>query len=94
MNDIGCTHLDTIRNVKPKTNGCEECSEDRLNVGAPARVPQVRHRRLLRLVAAQARDRALPWDETPDRSLAGPGEDWKFCYVDNVMWECDPGALE
>jgi hypothetical protein len=21
----GCTHLDTMRDVKPHTNGCEEC---------------------------------------------------------------------
>ena len=40
--------------------GCEECLRDGTDVGAPAAVPDLRARRLLRLLDRPARRRALP----------------------------------
>ena len=60
-----CTHLDQIQEVTPKTpNGCEECLTVGGSVGASAVVHDLRACRLLRFVAEQARDEALPRDHT------------------------------
>ena len=47
--------------------------EDREPLGPPARVPRVRARGLLRLVAQQARHRAFSRDEAPDHGVGGAG---------------------
>jgi hypothetical protein len=87
VNDVGCTHLDTIRNVKPKTQGCEEC----LKIGST----WVHLRECLECGKVGCCDSSLHKHATAHfhavkhpivRSIE-PGEDWKFCYVDDVMWE-------
>ena len=45
-----CTHLDQIKNVKPHTNGCEECLKMGDQVGASSPVLGMRARGLLRFV--------------------------------------------
>ena len=59
-------------------------------VGAPADVPYVRARGLLRLVAEPARNQALQDDRPSVDSIDRAGESWMWCYVDNVV----PAELE
>ena len=70
-----CSHLDTVRvheasRAAPRLRGLPE---DRRPVGAPADVPGVRQGRLLRQLAEQARDRALPRDRAPADPLGRAG---------------------
>ena len=59
---MSCTHLDTIRDVTPSAQGCEDCLRTGDALGPPAALPRVRPRRLLRQLAEPARDEALPRD--------------------------------
>ena len=87
MNDVGCTHLDKIRNVKPKTQGCEECLKigstwvhlrECLECGKVGCCDSSQHKH------ATAHFHAV---KHPIVRSIEPGEDWKFCYIDDVMWE-------
>jgi hypothetical protein len=68
-------------------------SGDRLAVGAPAALPDVWPRRLLRQLAEPPRDQALPQDAPSDHRKThhpiiegyDPPEGWGWCYVDEVM---------
>jgi hypothetical protein len=59
-------------------------------VGAPAIVPELWARRLLRQLTEQARD--WPFSQTHDPVMQSfePGEDWGWCYVDEVFLEPAP----
>ena len=86
-NAAGCSHLATIRDVHPSAAGCEEC----LKIGG----------RWVHLRMCLACGHAGCCDSSPNRHATKhfhashhpivtslePGEDWKFCYVDDVMWE-------
>jgi len=84
-----CTHLDQIQNVKPKTKGCEEC----LKIGA-----QWVHLRLCLSCGhvgccdtSDGRHATKHFHNTKHpvvRSLEH-GENWMWCYVDEVMFEED-----
>ena len=67
---MSCTHLDTIRDVTPSAHGCEDCLRTARPLGAPAALPRLRPRRLLRQLAEPARDKALPRDLAPARPVA------------------------
>ena len=87
-----CTHLDTIQDVTPSSPGCEDCLRIGAALGAPAVVHELRARRLLRLLAEPARDGALP--RTPSHPLIRsyePGEEWWYCYPDDLAFELDGG---
>jgi uncharacterized UBP type Zn finger protein len=83
----GCSHLDLIRDVTPSADGCEDCLRTgswwvhlRLcltcgHVGCCDSSPN-RH------ASAHARASGHPII----RSLE-PGEDWAWCYVDEVVLE-------
>jgi len=88
-----CTHLDTIRDVHPRTpKGCEECLAMggrwvhlRLclgcgHVGCCDSSPN-RH------ATAHNRQSGHPLVRSLER-----GEDWAWCYVDEVMLEPAPRA--
>ena len=66
-------HIDQIRPVTPSARGCEDCLKIGRPLGASAAVPDLRARRLLRLVEEQARARPLPRDEAPDRPVLRAG---------------------
>jgi uncharacterized UBP type Zn finger protein len=84
---LECTHLDQIRDVTPSAEGCEDC----LRIGS-----SWVHLRLCltcghvgccdsspnRHATAHARDTGHPIV----RSLE-PGEEWAWCYVDQVVLE-------
>jgi hypothetical protein len=80
-----CTHLDEIRDVRPRTRGCEEC----LALGM-----SWVHLRLCMECghvgccdSSPGRHATKHFHQTGDpivRSLE-PGEDWGWCYIDQVM---------
>ncbi|HMJ81019.1 MAG TPA: UBP-type zinc finger domain-containing protein [Candidatus Dormibacteraeota bacterium] len=85
--DLGCTHLDQILEVKPSAEGCEDC----LRIGS-----WWVHLRLCRACGHMG-----CCDQSPNRHAtahfhasghpivqsAEPGEDWFWCYVDEVGFE-------
>ncbi|HVH65466.1 MAG TPA: UBP-type zinc finger domain-containing protein [Candidatus Acidoferrum sp.] len=83
-----CTHLDQIKNPKPRTpNGCEEC----LKMGE-----QWVHLRLCESCGhVGCCDDSKNKHATKHARATGhpviksfqPGEDWFYCYVDDVMFE-------
>ena len=82
-----CTHLDLIADVAPSGNGCVEC----LAMGA----------RWLHLRRCAECGHIGCCDSSPNKHATKhfhkvhhpviaslePGENWKFCYVDQAMWE-------
>jgi len=82
-----CTHLDQIQDVSPNTNGCEEC----LKAGTTWV-----HLRMCLLCghvgccdASQGKHATKHFRATDHplmRSLE-PGENWGWCYVDEVGFE-------
>ncbi len=82
MADI-CTHVDQIKNVKPKTKGCEEC----LKTGASF----VHLRQCLTCGHVGCCDSSQGPHATQHpivRSIE-PGENWMWCYVDELTFEED-----
>ena len=77
----GCSHLDQIHKVKPNTNGCEEC----LKMGDR----WVHLRLCLSCGHVGCCDSSKNKHATKHpivRSLE-PGEDWAWCYIDEVELE-------
>jgi uncharacterized UBP type Zn finger protein len=84
---LSCTHLDTIRPVTPTAEGCEEC----LRLGQP----------WVHLRLCLACGHMGCCDNSPGRHAtkhfhatshpliqsAQPGEEWIWCYVDEVALE-------
>jgi CPA2 family monovalent cation:H+ antiporter-2 len=88
VNDpVPCTHLETIRPVHPKTNGCEEC----LKMGDE----WVHLRLCLECGHVGCCDdsknkhatKHFRVTEHPIIRSIQPGENWKWCFVDKVGWE-------
>ena len=85
-----CSHLDQIQNTTPNTHGCEEC----LKMGDPWV-----HLRLCETCghvgccdSSKNRHATKHFRKTKHpimRSLE-PGEDWGWCYIDEVMIEPFP----
>jgi uncharacterized UBP type Zn finger protein len=82
-----CTHLKQMQNIKPKTRGCEEC----LKMG-DAWV----HLRLCRTCghvgccdSSKNKHATKHFHATkhPTVTSLEPGEDWSWCYIDEVMLE-------
>jgi uncharacterized UBP type Zn finger protein len=88
-----CTHLDQIRRVTPRSpNGCEEC----LKIGAD----------WVHLRLCLTCGHVGCCDDSPNRHATKhfrrtrhpiiksfePGEDWGWCYVDEVMFDPAPDA--
>ena len=82
-----CTHLDQITNPKPKSKGCEEC----LKMG-----DTWVHLRLCESCGhVGCCDSSKNKHATKHARATGhpviksfqPGEDWLYCYVDDVMFE-------
>ena len=81
-----CKHLDQIRDVKPKSKGCEEC----LKVGDT----WVHLRECLVCGNVGCCDDSNNKHATKHFRATGhpiitslePGEDWKWCYIDEIAW--------
>jgi monovalent cation:H+ antiporter-2, CPA2 family len=84
-----CTHTDQIRAVKPKTKGCEEC----LKMG-----DRWVHLRLCLICGHvgccddsknKHATKHFHGTKHPIIRSIEPGENWMWCYVDEVMFEED-----
>jgi uncharacterized UBP type Zn finger protein len=87
-----CSHLDLVRDVSPNTAGCEEC----LKTGA----------RWVHLRLCLNCGHVGCCDQSPGRHATGhfretkhqlirslePGEDWGYCYDDDLFMEPAPRA--
>lgn len=85
-----CSHLDQIQDVTPSSSGCEDC----LRSGSSDWV---------HLRVCQECGHVGCCDSSPGRHTTGhfqasqhpivrsyePGEDWYFCYPDDVVFEID-----
>jgi len=85
-----CTHLDFIRDVEPSSTGCEDC----LAAG---------RRDWVHLRVCQTCGHVGCCDSSPGRHASGharavgdpiarsyePGEDWYWCFVDEVLFELE-----
>jgi hypothetical protein len=76
MSQPSCTHLNQIREVKPSAPGCEEClkMKDRWV-----------HLRMC-LTCGHATKHFRATSHPIIRSIEA-GEDWRWCYVDELMME-------
>jgi hypothetical protein len=82
-----CNHLDDVRPVTPSADGCEEC----LAIGA-----RWVHLRLCRACghvgccdSSPNRHATAHYHATEHRVIQSyePGEDWLWCYVDEVVFD-------
>jgi uncharacterized UBP type Zn finger protein len=80
-----CSHLDQIDDVEPGTDGCEEC----LKTG-----DSWVHLRMCLICghvgccdSSKNTHATRHFNETahPVMQSAQPGEDWRWCYVDNLV---------
>jgi len=88
-----CKHLDQVRSVKPRTpKGCEECLKAKM---------QWIHLRLCLTCghvgccdSSPGKHATQHFHQTqhPIMRSFDPGEDWGWCYVDNLMLEPAPKA--
>jgi uncharacterized UBP type Zn finger protein len=89
-----CSHLSEINNVTPKTpNGCEECLK--LGDGWV-------HLRLCVTCGhvgccdeSKNKHATKHWHSTNHPLIQSfePGEDWGWCYIDELLFESFPGSL-
>ena len=87
MNDIPCTHLDAIHNVRPSAKGCVECEK---------RGDTWVHLRMCETCgnvgccdSSKNKHATAHYHATKHPIIASrePGEHWKYCYLDDVAWE-------
>ena len=89
-----CTHLDQIHDLGPSAQGCEEC----LKTGDW----WVHLRECLTCGHVGCCDSSPNHHATkhfhsskhPIVASFEPGEDWRWCYVDEVFWSSQPGRAE
>ena len=68
-------HLKMIREVTPSSAGCEDCLQNRLELGTFAPVSHLRSRRLLRFLSATARQETFPRKSPPDCPVLRAGRE-------------------
>ena len=83
-----CTHLDTVVEAPPSSDGCEDClrSGDRwVHLRLCMRCGHVGC-----CDSSPNRHATAHWRSSPDHPLIRsyePGEDWWWCYVDELIFE-------
>ena len=87
MDQGPCSHVNQIRDVKPNSDGCEECRKmgstwvhlrECLECGNVACCDSSPNRHATKHFHAT---------HHPIIASLERGEDWKFCYVDQSIWE-------
>ena len=81
---INCTHLDTIQDVSPRTDGCEECLKEGMS--------WVKLRMCLACGhvgccdSSQGKHATAHFYQTdhPVMQSNEPGETWRWCYIDQA----------
>ncbi|HET9341488.1 MAG TPA: UBP-type zinc finger domain-containing protein [Candidatus Eremiobacteraceae bacterium] len=81
-----CTHLDSIRDVTPSSRGCEDCLKigddwlhlrECLTCGHVGCCDQSKNKHATKHFRSS---------NHPIMASFEPGEDWKWCYIDEIMW--------
>ncbi len=89
-----CTHLDTVARTapEPSAEGCEDC----LRIGPEARWVHLRFCVACGHVgccdSSPNKHATAHWHARPDHPLIRsfePGEDWWWCYPDELLFEVD-----
>lgn len=87
--EAGCSHLDTIQDVTPSSDGCEDCLRE-------GRHDWVHLRLCMRCGHvgccdnSPGRHATAHWhahDDHPVIRSYEPGEDWWWCYADDLAFE-------
>ncbi len=82
-----CSHLDHIEPVAPSGDGCVECLLIGRPLAAPAPLHRVRAHRLLRQLPNKHATAHFHEVGHPIIQSYEPGEDWYYCYVDDLAFE-------
>jgi uncharacterized UBP type Zn finger protein len=84
-----CSHLNTIKPVKPHTHGCEEC----LKIGQSwvhlRLCKECGHVGCCDSSIGKHATKHFQATKHPIVQSIEPGEDWYWCYVDELMFEPD-----
>ena len=80
-----CTHLGTVADVTPSSDGCEDC----LRIGGQwVHLRMCMHCGHIGCCDSSRNRHATRHFHASDHPLARsvePGEDWRWCYVDELM---------
>ncbi len=82
-----CTHLDQIQDVKPKTEGCEECLKSGDNWVHLRMCLVCGHVGCCDSSKNKHASKHFQATEHPVMRSAEPGEDWGWCFADKVELE-------
>ncbi len=83
-----CTHLDHIHQVKPKTpEGCEECLKSGSDWVHLRECLECGHIGCCDSSPNKHATKHFHATKHPIMKSYEPGENWKFCFVDQLMWE-------
>ena len=82
-----CTHLDTIGPVKPSANGCEDCLKTGDEWLHLRMCLQCGHAGCCDSSPNKHATKHFHATKHPIISSLEPGEDWKYCYPDDLVWE-------
>ena len=86
---MACNHIDQIENVTPRTHGCEECLKMHdswvhlrlcMSCGHVGCCDSSKNKHATKHFHAT---------KHPIITSIEPGEDWEWCYIDEVMLESD-----
>jgi uncharacterized UBP type Zn finger protein len=84
-----CSHLNTIEDVQPKTDGCEEC----LKIGQAwvhlRLCTQCGHVGCCDSSVGKHATKHFHKTKHPIMRSLEPGEDWYWCFVDELTFELD-----
>jgi uncharacterized UBP type Zn finger protein len=82
-----CTHLDQIKNPRPHSQGCEECIKMGDTWVHLRLCESCGHVGCCDSSKNKHATKHYKASKHPIIKSFQPGEDWMFCYVDNVMFE-------
>ncbi len=86
--NAACTHLDHIHQVKPKTpEGCEECLKTGSDWLHLRECLECGHVGCCDSSPNKHASKHFRATQHPVMKSYKPGENWKFCFVDELMWE-------
>jgi hypothetical protein len=87
MSTVACTHLDTIHDVRPSANGCEEC----LKLGDTwvhlRMCEECGHAGCCDSSKNKHATKHFHATKHPIITSLEPGEAWLYCYIDQIAWE-------
>jgi uncharacterized UBP type Zn finger protein len=84
-----CTHLDTINDVEPSGNGCVECLREGTRWVHLRRCTFCGHVGCCDNSPGKHATAHFRETEHPIVQSFEPGEDWYWCYVDELAFEDD-----